>query len=347
VPTPRPTIVDVARHAGVSKGLVSLALNDRPGVSPETRRRILASADLLEWRPSRPARQLSLKTAFALGLVLRRDPHVIAADSFFPHFIAGIESLLANAGRSLLLSVVGDEAAEHAAYTRLAAERRVDGLFLTDLRVHDRRFELLRRLAVPTVLVGQPSEPAPWPAVTVDDRAGITAAVRRLAAAGHVRIAHVTGDPDMVHGLSRRHAFVAAMTDLGLDPTLVEIADFSAASGAAATEALLCRDPRPTAVVYANDPMAIAGLGVLTAGGVRVPDDVSITGFDGSEVGAYLHPALSTVTTNPYGWGARAARTLLDLHEHGAADDVALPPASFIPRGSIGPVPSPTVPSKE
>ena len=333
----RPTIVDVARHAGVSKGLVSFALNNRRGVAPETRQKILASADHLGWTPSRAARQLSLQTAFALGLVIRREPAILAADPFFPLFIAGVESVLAHRGRSLVLSVVPDDAAERRAYRRLADERRADGVFVTDLRVSEPRIPLLEDLGVPAVVVGRPVQATPWPMVSVDDRAGIAAAVRHLAAAGHTRIAHVAGDVEMVHGRSRLEAFVATMTELRLDPAQIATTDFSTGSGASATQAMLERRDPPTAIVYANDPMAIAGLGTITASGRRVPDDISVVGFDGTEIGAYLHPPLSTVTTDPYGWGARAAEVLLEQIASGRAADVTLPPAQLLVRSSSGP----------
>lgn len=344
MPRERPTIVDVAREAGVSKGLVSLALNNRRGVAAETRQRILEAADHLGWTPSRAARQLSLQTAFTLGLVIRREPAVMAADPFFPQFIAGIESVLAVRGRSLLLSVVADEAAETRTYRRLADEHRTDGVFLTDLRISEPRIGLLRELGLPAVMVGRATEATPWPMVSVDDRAGITAAVSHLAAAGHGRIAHVAGDVDMVHGRSRLEAFVAAMTQERLaSGAQIVTTDFSAGAGARATRTLLDRADPPTAIVYANDPMAIAGLGVISAAGLRVPDDVSVVGFDGTEIGAYLHPSLSTVTTDPYGWGARAAVVLLEQIAGGRVDDVVLPPAQLLVRSSSGHVrPSPS-----
>ena len=123
----RPTIVDVAERAGVSKGLVSLALNRRPGVAESTRRRILAAADDLGWTPSLPARALSTARAYSLGLVIARDPGVLAADPFFPAFIAGVETALADTPYSLTLSMVASPSRERDVYRRLAGERRVDG----------------------------------------------------------------------------------------------------------------------------------------------------------------------------------------------------------------------------
>src|SRR6185312_8762430 len=102
---PRPTINDVASAAGVSKGAVSFALNDRPGVAPDTRRRILEVAEQLGWTPSPRARALSVSKALAVGLVVARPPDVFRADAFFPSFISGLEAVLSERGHALLLMV--------------------------------------------------------------------------------------------------------------------------------------------------------------------------------------------------------------------------------------------------
>ncbi|MGH9282733.1 MAG: LacI family DNA-binding transcriptional regulator, partial [Acidimicrobiales bacterium] len=130
----RPTILDVARRAGVSKGAVSFALNGRPGLAPATRDRILVAARELEWRPSPRARALSHSRAFALGLVMSRPPALLGADPWFAQFLAGIESTLAGQGMALVLQVVGAGAPEEEGYRRLAQDARVDGVFLIDLR---------------------------------------------------------------------------------------------------------------------------------------------------------------------------------------------------------------------
>ena len=150
----RPTINDVARVAGVSKGAVSFAFNDRAGLSPETRARILAAAAELGWTPSSRARALSVSRALAVGLVIARPPETLRADPFFPSFIAGVESELATHGYALLLQVVPEHDGEQQTYRRLAVEGRVDGVFLTDLLVEDPRPALLEELGLPTVIVG-------------------------------------------------------------------------------------------------------------------------------------------------------------------------------------------------
>jgi DNA-binding LacI/PurR family transcriptional regulator len=337
----KPTISDVARHAGVSKGLVSFVVNNRPGVAPGTRERVLAAAAELGWKPSVSARSLSSRTSYALGLVIRRDAKVIAADPFFPAFMAGVESVLTGAGRVLVLSVVPDRQSEERAYRTLVAEDRVDGVFLTDLRHRDPRVSLLETLRLPTVTIGRPDAPAPFPVVNLDDASGITAAVQHLVGLGHRDIAHVAGDSAMLHSTRRAAAFSQAMRLAGLDGSRVLTTDFSAEGGAVATRVLCDASPRPTAVIYANDPMAIAGLGVLHAGGISVPEQMSVVGFDGIEMGRHVYPPLTTVVANPEAWGAAAARCLLALIADGRADDVELPPAMLLRRESTAAPPDP------
>jgi DNA-binding LacI/PurR family transcriptional regulator len=338
-PAPKVTIADVAREAGVSKGLVSFALNDRPGVSAETRSRILSVAGSLGWTPSLRGRSLSSKRSFALGLVMARDPEVLGSDPFFTSFLAGVETILAPQGLALVLSVVPDETTELQTYRTLVTDGRVDGVFLTDLRHDDPRIPHLAELGLPAVTLGRPDQPSSFPAVCIDDTQGVTQTVRHLADLGHTRIAHVAGSPAMLHGSRRRTAFTRAMRDAGLDDSLVVETDFSISAGADATRALLGGPSPPTAIVFANDPMAIAG--VAQELGVRVPEDLSITGFDDIEFARYVYPALTTVGATPLVWGRAAAATLLTLIRTGRSDDVELPAARLIIRGSASaPTPS-------
>ena len=181
----RPTISDVAAQAGVSKGLVSFALNDRPGVSADTRDRILAVAEELGWRPSVRARSLSVDRSFALGLVIGRSPDVIAADPFFHAFIAGVESEFSMSGQVLVLAAATPGREEAETYRGLAADKRVDGVILTDLRAGDERIPLVSELGLAAVTLGRPDRGSPFPAVSVDDGAGIRTAVEHLVSLGH------------------------------------------------------------------------------------------------------------------------------------------------------------------
>jgi DNA-binding LacI/PurR family transcriptional regulator len=338
-PDARPTIADVAKRAGVSKGLVSFALNDRPGVAPDTRRRILEIADDLGWSPSVRARSLSIGRAFACGLVIGRSPDVIAADPFFPSFIAGLEDEFAVSGQVLVIAAANPGRQEAETYRGLAADRRVDGVILTDLRADDPRIGLVAELQLAAVTLGVPSVPSPFSSVSMDDGAGIRLAIEHLASLGHRRITHVAGPAEMLHAVHRRDAFVAAAEAAGVRADVVET-DFSAADGARATEAILDRPDRPTAIVYSNDSMAIAGLGVAQRRGLVIPRDLSITGFDDTEIGRHLHPSLTSVATDARGWGALAARTLLAAIAGEPAQHVVLDDPRLSIRASTGAPPA-------
>jgi DNA-binding LacI/PurR family transcriptional regulator len=337
----RPTISDVARRAGVSKGAVSFALNGRDGVSEQTRTRILAAAAELGWQPSVRARSLSVSRAFTVGLVVARPAELLGADPFFPAFIAGVETVLSPAGQSLLLQVVSPGAAEEDGYRRFATEGRVDGVFLTDLRTNDSRVAVLRQLALRAVTLNRPDVESPFPAVCMDDRAGVREAIETLIGLGHRRIGYVAGPLDFLHSRHRRDSWADAMRAAGLPLTFEAESDFTAAGGATATARLLDLAEPPTAIVYANDVMAIAGLGVAHTRGLRIPDELSVVGFDGTDIASHVHPPLSTVVTDPFGWGHVAARTLLRVtggDEH--VDDIELAPAHLVLRGSTGAAPA-------
>ena len=338
----RPTIADVASRVGVSKSLVSFVFNDRPGVAPDTRASILAAAREMGWRPRPSARSLSVRRSFALGLVVRRDPSVIAADSFFPAFISGIEIVLAEVGQVLVLSMVADEQAEVRAYRTLAEDRRIDGAFLTDLRRSDTRLPLLAELGLAAVTLGRPDSESPFPAVDLPDEPGVRETVQHLQSLGHRRIGYVAGDATMLHSLRRRESFVAAMVTAELSTELVENTDFSPAQAASATHRLLGRALPPTAIMYASDPMALAGLSVAHALGLRLPDDLSVAGFDGTDIARYVFPALTTVVSDPVAWGRAAADTLLRVIADGRADDVELPAALLRVAQSTAPPPQHT-----
>ena len=339
---PRPTINDVARASGVSKGAVSFAFNDRAGLAPETRARILAVARDMGWTPSSRARALSVSRALSVGLVMARPPETLRADPFFPSFIAGVESELSRRGYALLLQVVPEHEGEQQTYRRLSDEGRVDGVFVTDLYVDDVRPALLAELGLPAVIVGPAVPEDYWPAVGVDDGPGIVAAVEHLLALGHTRIAHVSGQPQMVHGRSRREAWAATLHAANLPEGPCIEADFSAESGSAATRELLDLADPPTAIVYANDLMAIAGLAVASGRGIGVPGDLSVTGYEDTELAAHLQPSLTTVSSDVIGWGRAAAARLLELIDRRPATDIQLPLPRLVIRDSTGPVPQST-----
>ncbi|WP_424935528.1 MULTISPECIES: LacI family DNA-binding transcriptional regulator [Bacteria] len=331
------TIGDVASRAGVSKSAVSFVFNGRPGVGETARQRILEAARELDWRPDARARALSRSRAQALGLVIRREAELLSTDPFFPQFVAGVESTLSGVGYALVLQVVDGPQAEREAYSRFAHEARVDGVFLTDMRVDDERPAELAHLGLPCVLLGSGEGGGP-PLIGLDDAAGIRRAVRHLHALGHQRIAHVSGADGYVHSRVRRDAWADEMERLGLEAGPIALADFTGAAGAKATHELLDHPHPPTAIIYANDIMAIAGISAAIDRGIRVPHDLSIVGFDDIPLAPYVIPPLTTVRQDVFQWGSACARTLVSIVEEEEPAPNRLPPVEFVVRGSTGPV---------
>ncbi|GAB3591660.1 LacI family DNA-binding transcriptional regulator [Angustibacter peucedani] len=334
---PRVTIVDVARDAGVSIATVSAALNDRPGVAEPTRRRVVATARRLGWSPSLRGRSLSQQRAFSVGLVIQRDPSVIASDPFFAGFISGVEQVLEDGGYALVLQVAPTRARAVERYRRLAADHRVDGVFLTDVSIPDSRFDLVRTLGIPAVAINATPRGRGISSVRQAHEPGISALLDHLLELGHRRIAHVSGPKDYIHAHDRETAWRDHLVAARVRPGALVQGDFSLAGGARAASALLKRRPRPTAVFCANDLMAIGFIAKATEMGLSVPADVSVAGYDGIDFGAYARPSLTTVATAPHSLGVRAARTLLAMLDGGEASHVDTEPTRLVVRASTGP----------
>jgi DNA-binding LacI/PurR family transcriptional regulator len=352
----RPTIADIAAAAGVSKGAVSYALNGKPGVSAETRERILAIAARLGWHPNRAARALSAGRACAVGLLVDRPAWVLGVEPFFMQLISGLEAELARAGTALLMQSIdgqrdrrdrGDRAAEEAAYRAWWGERRVDGVIVVDLAPDDYRIDLAAGLGMPAVAIGRPDRPLPTglSAVWVHDDIAIREALAYLVALGHRRIARVAGPTRFLHTHQRTAAVREAAEGLGVAEPLTVHTDYTGEGGAGATRRLLAGGigTRPTAIVYDNDVMAVAALGVAYEMGIRVPADLSVVAWDDSALCRLVHPALSAIDRRVPEYGERAAAALLELIGSGTGSGRAVPiepPPRLVPRGSTAPLPA-------
>ncbi len=295
----------------MSSAAVSFAVNDRPGVSPETRERILEAARDLGWRPSASARALTEARTRAIGFVLARDPAQIELDSFFVRFLSGLERTLAPADYALLLQLVPAGPAL-GAYERLAAAGRVDGFLLADVEVEDARFPLLQEAGLPVVLAGQPAGECPFPWVETRHAEGMTAAVEHLLALGHERIGFLGGAAEHEHVQARLAHFreaagPAAGPVVHARPEAVAEAARAVIAGGGAKGAAA----RPGAVVCTSDALGLAVVGAARDAGLSVPSDLSVVGFDDSPLAALASPALTSVRVDYAEFGAAAAGALL------------------------------------
>jgi len=330
----RPTIADIAREAGVSKGAVSYALNGQPGVSESTRQRILRISASLGYAPNSAARTLAGARVGAVGLVLCRPASILGVEPFFMELISGISGELSARSTGLTLQVAPDHETELAIYERWWRSRQVDGVLLTDVRQEDRRLDAVRRMQLPAVAIAGPGPFPGIPAVWSDDAAAVREAVGYLAALGHRRIARIAGPDDLLHTRVRTAAFEEACRERGISHSFTVTTDYTGPDGSRATRRVLSMAPAPTALLYDNDIMAVAGLAVATEMGIAVPAELSLVAWDDSILCTLVHPALTALSRDIPDYGAAAARTLLGVLDGAEPDDVQHGTPHLITRGS-------------
>jgi LacI family transcriptional regulator len=308
---PSVTLRDVAHRAEVHPSTASRALNERTRkmVSAAAVQRVLEAARQLGYQPNSLARGLRLQQTFTVGMIL---PDL--TNPLFPPIVRGIEDVLVEAGYTLVLANTDNNEEKEARIIDAMQRRRVDGLILATAQ---RDYPVMARLveaSVPTVLVNRVSEDAAVSSVSGDDHAGIGLAVKHLAELGHRRIAHVAGTQAVSTGFGRYHAFLAWMLSLGLelDHDLVVFADwFREDSGATAFRELLRRRQDFTAVIAANDLVALGCYDVCRERGITIPVGLSVVGYNDMPFCDKFAPPLTSVRVPHYRLGTKSAELLL------------------------------------
>lgn len=338
MPRSRPTSADVARRAGVSRTTVSFVLNERRDVRlrPETRRRVLQAAAELGYRPHGPARQLAVGESRALGLVLIQRPEQIAVDGLLAETLRGLGTAAQAAGYRVLLE---PHEPGSRSYLELIAASHVDGLVISGPRSDDPGLRDLAREGRPVVIQGS-APGVGCPSVDVDNEAGARRAVEHLLELGHERIGCITNAPLGYTAAAERLAgYEAALRVAGLEPDPRHVAEgaFDPESGAAAIERLLDADPELTAVFVASDVVALGAIAAARARGRRIPDDLSIVGFDDIPLAAHFDPPLTTIRVPAHDLGLTVGRALIERIAGRPVAERTLLPIELVVRGSTGP----------
>jgi LacI family transcriptional regulator len=306
------TLKDVAAMAGVHPATVSRALNPetRLLVSDETADRILAAADALGYRPNTVARSLRTRRSNTVGVLI---PDL--NNPLFPPIVRGIEDRLAAAGYVALIGNTDSDDERERLVFELMRDRHVDGFVFATARLRSSLLAEAAAARIPVVLVNRHAEGYGFPAVSVDNERGIGLSVAHLASLGHRRIAHVAGPQDISTGLSRYRGFAAAMAQHGLpvDPDLVVFAaGYTIEEGERCCRTLLKADGGCTAVVAANDMLAVGCYAALEAAGLNCPRDISVVGFNDMPFIDRLTPPLTSVSFAHYEVGKEAGRLILE-----------------------------------
>jgi LacI family transcriptional regulator len=329
------TIADVARRAGVGRGTVGRVLNDKPNVDPVTRARVQAVIDELEFVPSAAARRLSTGRAQAVAVVVPflTRPSVVER-------LRGIEAELVAAGLDMMAMNVESSERRDAILRDIARPDRIDGLILVSIAPHEDELARIGATGLPLVLVD--AHHRSLPRVVTDDVGGGRIAAQHLLDLGHVRFGFVGDVPKPGFGFAssrlRLRGVEQALRDRGLAIRRDDLglAEHSRSNARASAEAILGRADRPTAIVAASDTEALGVLEAAAAIGLRVPDDVSVIGYDDVEVADYV--GLTTIRQPLTETGARAARRLVELI---AGNDEAplreVLPVSLVIRGTTAP----------
>ena len=304
-------LIDVATAAGVHPGTASRALNPatRDQVSPETCQRILKAAERLGYVPNSFARGLRTSKSFMVAMVV---PDI--TNPLFPPMVRAAEQVLSNAGYTVVLTDTDNDLATERRQVEQLRVRGMDGFLVATARWEDLMLDELAEQAVPTVLVNRNTGSHRLPYVGADERAGVEAAVRHLAGLGHRQIVHLAGPADTSTGRERASAFRQAVKSHGL-PTHRSMvrgcAAYTAAAGAEATRRLLELRQDVTALVCANDLIALGALSVLSEAGIGCPSQMSVIGFNDMTMVDQLTPPLTTVSLPLHQIGELAARLLL------------------------------------
>jgi LacI family transcriptional regulator, repressor for deo operon, udp, cdd, tsx, nupC, and nupG len=330
----RARLSDIARQAEVSEATVSRVLNDRPGVSADTRQAVLTALDVLGYE--RPER-LRKRSAGLVGLVVPELENPI-----FPAFAQVIESALAQTGYTPVLCTQTPGGVTEDEYVEMLLDRQVSGIvFVAGLHAdttadHERYRRLVAR-PLPIVLINGYAHGIDAPFISCDDRSAAETAVNHLATLGHRRIGLISGPERFLAVQRKLDGYRAAMKRAGLDAAegdeLIALTLFGVEGGDVAAGQLL--DRGVTGIVCGSDLMALGAIRAVRRRGLEVPTDVSVVGFDDSPVIAFTDPPLTTIRQPVPAMGFAAVRALVDeIDGHGAPRSEYVYRPELVVRGS-------------
>jgi len=329
-------ITDVAQRAGVSISTVSRVLNnsDYP-IRPETRQKVLEAIEELQFRPNDVARSLLLKQTHTIGLIV---PDI--SNPYYPELSLGVEATASEHGYAVIFCNTSRRPEKVEYYLDVLLQKRADGIIIagggTDLtQISQGTLRSDTKIA----LVGK--HHLPFPSVQVDNFGAAREITSHLLHLGHRHIAFISGPPNLTSVQDRLAGYKASLEERGIseDNRLICEGDFGAESGYSATLSLLRGEPTPTAIFAANDRMAISAMAAAADVGLRVPNDLTVVGFDDIITASLVRPSLTTVALPAYEIGASAMRLMLRLLEGEECPKTVWLPTQLVIRQSSGPPP--------
>jgi DNA-binding LacI/PurR family transcriptional regulator len=331
----QPTMKDVAEAVGVSIQTVSAVINEKPGLTPETRERVSEAIKRLGYRPYSVARSLRTRQTRTLALVVSD-----IANPSFATMASAAEDHAHHFGYSVVLYNTHDDIEREAQYMRTAIERWVDGVVFVSAKDQMTSLTALRAAGIPSVAIDRIPEDYDGPSVTLDNLAAGRLAAEHLLSLGHTRLGHIAG-PQLQLSRERADGFCTAAGSRGIEPVVCpSAAGWECEYGLAAMECFLGMEDRPTAIFAANDRMAIGAMQAAYRAGLRVPEQLSVIGLDDIELAAYQIPPLTTIRQSFAQLARLGVQLLLDVLGGQEPDEpqIVLTP-ELVVRSSTAPAP--------
>lgn len=328
----------VAKRANVSTATVSRAMNGSAKVSPQTAERVRLAIEALNFYPNTNARALGSGRSSLYGLIISD-----ITNPFFPELVKSFDDIAVMHGQEVLIANTNYDPERMKICVTRMLQRKVDGVAIMTSEMNDRLVEVFSRRHIPLVFLDT-GTPAPGVScVRIDYSAGIDAAVHHLIEMGHKRIAFISGPMRLASARIRYKAFMesTARDRLYANPKLIQEGNHRVDGGQEAMKRILSSRTRPTAVMASNDLTAIGAMGAIAEAGLRVPEDISVVGYDDIQLSAFTMPPLTTVSLPRAEIANAAFRALLNARQVGTKKPVqgeehTIRP-TFVRRKSTGP----------
>ncbi|WP_347553222.1 LacI family DNA-binding transcriptional regulator (plasmid) [Pseudalkalibacillus hwajinpoensis] len=319
-----PTIQDVAKAANVSIATVSRVLNNQPGFSQKTKQRVLQAIEEIGYQPNAIARGLVNRNSGTIGVLFPSVSGLLSSE-----VLHGIEARANEEGYSVIVCNTAADHEKTLKYIQLLSEKRVDGLVFVSEEVNEEYYKAFQRMGVPVVLVLTQSYKYPLPYVKVDDSHAAYTATNYLIESGHERIGMLSGNPnDLLAGRSRIEGFKRALLEAELpysESLVKKQTSFTYEDGINSLPRLLERHPEITGIFAASDEIAIGAIAAAYKLGIRIPEDVSIIGYDNLKLSEMSIPPLTTISQPFQRMGEKAIEMVLTLKNDKQAESSVMP----------------------
>jgi LacI family transcriptional regulator len=328
------TIKDVAKKANVSIATVSRILNDLPGYSPKTKKKVLDAIEELGYQPNAVARGLINKKTQTIGVLFPDVSSMLSSE-----ILNGIENIAHELGHSVIVCHTDSSGKRTKKYLQLLNEKRVEGILYVSEVMTKEYDDIMKKMGIPVVLISTESLEFQLPYVKVNDRSAVFSATQYMINQGHKKLGMISGPKeDKIAGYPRAQGFLEALQHFGLSESEEQIIytnGFAYEDGFNNLEPLLSRFPDLTGIIASSDDVAVGVISAAYKLGIKVPDQLSVIGYDNIKIAQMIIPPLTTVAQPLYEMGQVGAEMLFSSIASGKTVESRIMPHRIIERESV------------